>query len=99
MAKRRATRAADATLREELEAIGARLAQLGERSIAAGQDAAARELAELRDGLTGLVERASDGGEQAYDALVGTVRRQPLGSLATAFAVGLAAAMLFGHRR
>ena len=72
MAKRRATRAAEATLREELEAIGARLAQLGE---------------------------LARGGEQAYDALVGTVRRQPLGSLATAFAVGLAAAMLFGHRR
>ncbi len=98
MARKRTSSNAAPAFRAELEDIGARLASLGERSLAAGQEAAAREIEELRDGLESLVERAGAGGEQAFETVVGAVRRQPLGSIATAFAVGIGLALVFGRR-
>jgi ElaB/YqjD/DUF883 family membrane-anchored ribosome-binding protein len=96
--KRRRRNGRDPGLLDELEDIGSRLAQLGERSLAAGQDAAARESGALRDGLATLAERAQASGDDAYESLAGAVRRQPVGSVATAFAIGLGLAFLLGRR-
>ena len=97
--KRTNGRATPLAFREELEDIGARLAALGERSLASGQEAAAREIADLRDGLEALVGRAGTSGEHALETVVDAVRRQPLGSVAAAFAVGLGIAFVVGARR
>jgi ElaB/YqjD/DUF883 family membrane-anchored ribosome-binding protein len=95
---RRRRNSRDPGILDELEEIGSRLAQLGERSVAAGQEAAAREIDELRVGLAALAERAQTRGDDALESVVDAVRRQPLGSVATAFAIGLGLAFMLGRR-
>lgn len=85
-------------LRSELEALGAQVAKLSERSLAEGQEVAARELEKLRSGIESMVDRASEQGALTVENIADVVRRQPFSTLAAAFASGIIVATLMGRR-
>ncbi|MBL8699814.1 MAG: hypothetical protein JNK67_15660 [Alphaproteobacteria bacterium] len=98
MARRKRVTDEQHGLRGELEALGAQVAKLGERSLAEGQEVAARELEKLRDGIESLIERASEQGALTIENVGDVVRRQPITALTAAFASGIIMATLMGRR-
>lgn len=98
MARRKRSTDDSEGLSRELEALGTQVAKLAERSLAEGQEVAARELERLRAGIESLVDRANEQGSLAAESISDVVRRQPLSALAAAFASGIVMASLMGRR-
>lgn len=86
------TKAADAALRDEVEALRAELANLHEQMRTLGSSAARTAKAGVRDAKAHLhdaVGAAKEHGKQAAESLEAKVEENPLLSLGVAFGIGL----------
>jgi len=88
----------DTTIRDELEALGAQISRLGEKTMSEGQERVAAEIDRLKSALETVIDRVEDHGETALDAVVTTVQRRPLASMVGAFAAGIVLSSLLSRR-
>jgi len=94
----RARRAAETSLREDLEDISAQVAKLGSKGWGEGQELIAAEIERLKAGVESVVDRVMEQGEHSYEQLTDVVQRRPMTSLCAAFATGVVLAALFSRR-
>lgn len=88
----------DASLREDIEALGAQIVRLGEKSLEQGQERMAEEVERLKLGVEALMERLGKQGENTVDTVASTVRNRPIATLVGAFVAGLALSALLSRR-
>src|SRR5215470_464185 len=98
MARSGGNSGSDTTIREELEALGAQISRLGERTLSEGQERVAEEIDRLKGRLQSVLDHVEDQGETALDTVVTTVQRRPLASMVGAFAAGIVLSSLLARR-
>ncbi|MGE0722836.1 MAG: hypothetical protein AB7O45_00600 [Alphaproteobacteria bacterium] len=87
------------SLQGALAAVADDLAQIGASGKTQGLDAAKAQIDEIRDQIGSLMQEPLERVEEMGQAVSQTVRENPMTAVATAFAAGLAAALLLSHRR
>ncbi len=93
------TEASWPVLRRDLEALGADILKLSEKSLTNGQGKMAEEAQRLKSVVTELIDRAEANGRSSLDEVSTYVTKRPVTSLAVAFASGLVLAALFSNQR
>jgi ElaB/YqjD/DUF883 family membrane-anchored ribosome-binding protein len=88
----------EASLREEIEQIGAQIVRQGERSLGEGQKKLGKEIARLKAGIDDLLERVGDRGRMTVDTVVDAVQQRPITSIAGAFAAGMLMSILISRK-
>ncbi len=83
-----------ATVRSDLEVLGSDIARLGEKSLADGQERISQELDRLKARVAEIAQSANQKRQDSVDAAVEGIRKRPLASVASAFAIGVLFASL-----
>jgi ElaB/YqjD/DUF883 family membrane-anchored ribosome-binding protein len=86
-------------LRRDLEALGADIVKLSEKSLTDGQGKVAEEAQRLKAVVTDLIDRAESNGRSSLDEVSVYVTKRPVTSLAVAFASGMVLATLVSNQR
>lgn len=87
------------SLQGALATVADDLASIGASGKTQGLDAAKAQIDEIRDQIGSLLSDPMERVEEMSQSVMETVRANPMTAIASAFAAGLAAALLLSHRR